>query len=48
MESPGCAVEIRVPRSPGSGWSRSWSLSFEGDNDSEPYLFYLDFCAILL
>jgi len=29
-------------------WSRSWSLSFEGDSDSRPYLFYLDLCIVLL
>ena len=29
-------------------WSRSQSLSFEGDSDSGPYLSHLDFCVILL
>ena len=33
-----------------SVWSRSqsWSLSFEGDSDSGPYLSHLEFCVILL
>jgi len=37
LESPG----VRV-------FARSWSLSFQGDSDSGPYLSHLDFCVISL
>jgi len=36
LESPGVRVLV---------WS--WSLSFQGDSNSGPYLFYLDFCVIV-
>jgi len=47
MRTTGCAVGVGVsPR--GLARSRNWSLSFEGDSDSGPYLFYLNLSVILL
>jgi len=38
-----CTVHLHGTRGVDCSWS--WSLSFEGDSDSGPYLFHLDFCV---
>jgi len=47
MHALSVVAEFLVILSDRTVLAQSRSLSFEGDSDSGPYLFHLDFCVIL-